>query len=158
MPEILLPPLPAQLTDNYAALISREVNWGDLDAANHVNNTVYVKWAESGRIAYWQLAEMPIRQDIGPVVARVSAKYIFPLQFPDRIWMGTRMLQMRGEMFFLETLIVSERHQRVACLVEISGVMFDYKQQVKAPPLEGMEDMFRKVEEEYLGKAAPYMW
>ena len=148
-----LPILPAQLTDNYAAIISREVNWGDMDAANHVNNAVYLRWAESARIAYWQLADMPIRQDIGPVVARVSAKYIFPVRFPDRVWMGTRLLQMRGEMFFMETLIVSERHQRAACLVEISGVMFDYVNQVKLPPVEGMEAAFRRVDEAYLGKA-----
>lgn len=153
-----LPALPTQLTENYAAIISREVSWGDMDAANHVNNTVYIRWAESARIAFWEVADLPIRQDLGPVVARVSAKYIFPVQFPDRIWMGTRFVRMVGEMFFMETLIVSEKHQRAACLVEVSGVMFDYKNQKKAAPVPGMAEAFTKAGEVYLGKAAPQGW
>lgn len=153
-----LPDLPTQLTENYAAIISREVSWGDMDAANHVNNTVYIRWAESARIAFWELAELPIRQDLGPVVAKVSAKYIFPVQFPDRIWMGTRFIRTVGEMFFMESLIVSERHQRAACLVEVSGVMFDYKHQKKAAPVPEMSDAFTKAQTEFMGKIAPQGW
>lgn len=145
--------MPAQLTDNYAAILPRAVNWGDMDAANHVNNTVYIQWAETARIGYWQLGNLPIRQDMGPVVARITAKYIFPVQFPDTIWMGTRFLQMKGDMFFLESLMVSERHQKPACIVETCGVMFDYVNQKKADSIPNMEEIFRQVDSQYLGKA-----
>lgn len=148
-----LPPgLPAQLTDHYAALIARPVDWGDMDAANHVNNTVYIQWAETARIGYWQLGRLPMQQDQGPVVARISAKYIFPVQFPDTIWMGTRFLHMKGDMFFLESLMVSEKHQKVACIVETCGVMFDYSLQKKADPIPEMATIFRETDAQYLGK------
>lgn len=153
-----LPTLPAQLTENYAAILPREVSWGYMDAANHVNNTVYIRWAETARIAFWELADLPIRQDLGPVVARVNAKYIFPVQFPDRVWMGTRFVRMIGEMFMVETLIVSEKHQRAACLIETSGVMFDYQQQKKAPEIPGMAAAFQAAQDKYLGKPVPKGW
>ncbi|MDP5172815.1 MAG: thioesterase family protein [Bacteroidia bacterium] len=155
---MIIPPLPAQLTDSYSALISREVNWGDMDAANHVNNTIYIRWSESARIAFWEAAELPMIPQSGPVLSKVSAKYIFPVSFPDRVWMGTRMNSVDGEAFTFESLIVSERHQRVACLVTSTGVMFDYLKQQKLPILPNMQEAFSRAGQVFLGKPFPQAW
>ncbi|MFO0573679.1 MAG: thioesterase family protein [Polyangia bacterium] len=48
------------------------VAWGDMDALGHVNNTVYLRWFESARIAWWERiapavgASEPLAADLGP--------------------------------------------------------------------------------------------
>jgi acyl-CoA thioester hydrolase len=153
-----LPSLPEQLTSQYAALISRDVNWGDMDAAHHVNNTVYIRWAEAARIAFWEAAGARFSPNQGPVLAKISAKYIFPVTFPDRVWMGCRMVEGPADSFHLETLIVSERHQRAACLVSASGVLFDYEHQHKLPFDPQLAGLFQEAQTRLLGQAAPKLW
>ena len=45
--------IPAELSE-YHSVIRLPVQWGDQDAFGHVNNTVYFRWFESARIAYFQ--------------------------------------------------------------------------------------------------------
>lgn len=42
----------ATLLAGFPVVIEIPVQWGDQDAFGHVNNTVYLRWLESGRIAY----------------------------------------------------------------------------------------------------------
>ena len=42
---------PAALA-GFPVVVSWPVQWGDQDAFGHVNNTIYFRWFESGRIAY----------------------------------------------------------------------------------------------------------
>ncbi|GGD72752.1 acyl-CoA thioesterase [Maribacter cobaltidurans] len=41
------------IPDSYKTL-ELPVQWGDMDAAQHVNNTVYLRWMESARIEMFQ--------------------------------------------------------------------------------------------------------
>ena len=43
-----------QVTEKYNVISEFKVHWGDMDAAQHVNNLVYLKWSESGRIDYFK--------------------------------------------------------------------------------------------------------
>ena len=38
--------------DSYKIKERYPVHWGDMDAAKHVNNLIYLRWAESARIAF----------------------------------------------------------------------------------------------------------
>src|SRR5687767_1167703 len=75
-------PLPAAAANIYltyidgriAAMVTVEipVQWGDMDAFGHVNNTVYFRWFESARIAYFEkigLNERMRRDRKGPILA-----------------------------------------------------------------------------------------
>ena len=45
--------------DDYSVLVETVVRWRDLDAYNHINNSVYLNYFEEGRIAYlYKIAEM----------------------------------------------------------------------------------------------------
>ena len=64
------------------------VAWGDLDAFGHVNNTVYVRWCESVRIAYFQRAQLwngRPGQGVGPILARIAVDYRTPVLFPGTV-------------------------------------------------------------------------
>ena len=53
----------------YPVVITFPVAWGEMDAFQHVNNTVYARWAESGRMAYFDRLKLTERKDaegVGP--------------------------------------------------------------------------------------------
>lgn len=38
----------------YGGLISHDIFWGDMDTFSHVNNVMYLKWFESGKLLEFQ--------------------------------------------------------------------------------------------------------
>jgi acyl-CoA thioester hydrolase len=78
------------------------VAWGDMDAFAHVNNTVYLRWFESARIAYFRLAGVLDRMEldgIGPILARATIDFRKPVTFPDRISVSARVPELRNTSF-----------------------------------------------------------
>ena len=61
--------------NDYSAIISIPIQWGDQDAFGHVNNTVPIRWFESSRIAFLDacgLGEMMTGEGVGPILAAVT--------------------------------------------------------------------------------------
>jgi acyl-CoA thioester hydrolase len=64
------------------------VAWGDMDSFGHVNNTVFFRWCESARIAYFDASginERMQREKVGPILARASVDFRKPVAYPDLI-------------------------------------------------------------------------
>ena len=47
---------------DYPVVVPVVVQWGDQDAFGHVNNTVFLRWFEVGRIAYFSEVRMMPRR------------------------------------------------------------------------------------------------
>jgi acyl-CoA thioester hydrolase len=65
----------------------------DIDAQDHVNNTVYLRWVQDVAIAHWQAVASPeAQQEIGWVVVRHEIDYKAPGSLGDevilRTWVG----------------------------------------------------------------------
>ena len=65
----------------------------DIDAPNHVNNTVYLRWVQDVATAHWQAIASPEAQEsIGWVVLRHEIEYKLPATLCDevvlRTWVG----------------------------------------------------------------------
>ena len=111
------------------------VHWGDMDAAQHVNNLIYLKWSESARIYFFdQLfgAEYDFKKGIGPILAWQDCKYIFPITFPDKAIVGIKTAEILADRFFIETAIFSERKNRIAAYGQQSIMAYDYEHLRKA--------------------------
>lgn len=61
------------------------VRWGDLDALNHVNNTLYFRYIEEARV--WLLAQAGIAlpSDRVGVLAHASCDFLKPLRYPANV-------------------------------------------------------------------------
>jgi acyl-CoA thioester hydrolase len=122
----------------YPISISIPIQWGDMDAFDHVNNVVYLKFFESARIAYFE--KMGIvgntSSHIGPILASTQCKFIFPLRYPDQIWATARATDVQTDRFVMEYAIYSQNHQRIAAKGSGIIVSFDYEKQgkVELPP------------------------
>lgn len=66
---------------------------GDIDAQNHANNTVYLRWVQDVATAHWRAIASPKAQEtIGWVVLRHEIDYKAPATLGDKValrtWVG----------------------------------------------------------------------
>ena len=116
--------------EGYPVVINESVLWGEMDAFNHVNNTVYFRYFESARIAYfmaigylkWMEAE-----GSGPILASTSCRFRRPLTWPDDLQIGARVSQVGEDRFTMEYAVFSVSQQTIAASGEGVVVHYDYR-------------------------------
>lgn len=126
----------AHLWSGYPVLLEIPVAWGDMDAFQHVNNTVYFRWMESGRIAYFTRMDVPGFRDltgVGPILHSTQCRYRIPLTFPDTVTVASRVVSVEEDRMTMEQIIVSHQHAKVAAIGSGVIVTFDYAVGCKAP-------------------------
>ena len=114
--------------------ISIPIQWGDMDAFGHVNNIVYLKFFESARIAYFEKMRIvgDTASNVGPILASTQCKFIFPLQYPDKVWCTARVVDtQKNDRFTMEYAIYSQTHESIAAKGYGIIVSFDYTTQRK---------------------------
>ena len=124
------------LLDDFPVTVDRPVTWGQLDAFNHVNNTVYFRYFEDVRIATFEqvgFVEHMKQTQCGPILASTACRYRIPLTYPDTVTVGTHIQDMGEDRFTMIYRVVSHQHQAVAAEGEGRIVVFDYANNVKAP-------------------------
>ncbi len=124
------------LLKNYPVIIETPIAWGQMDAFQHLNNTVYFRFFESGRIAYFErlnFLDYMEETGVGPILASTNCRFRIPLTYPDTVSIGTRVASVEDDRFTMEYSVVSKKHERVAA--EGSGVIvcFNYNENKKVP-------------------------
>jgi acyl-CoA thioester hydrolase len=62
---------------------SLALRWGDMDAVGHANNTVYFRFFEEVRIAWFaSLEASTLDQPTGPVIIKTSATFLKEMAYP----------------------------------------------------------------------------
>ena len=63
------------------------IRWGDMDAMSHVNNTIYFRYMEQTRIAWYEkmFGELSSARDVGMVIVNASCTFIKPLTYPGTV-------------------------------------------------------------------------
>ena len=112
--------------------VSTEINvkWGEMDAFQHLNNTVYIRYIEDGRIDL--LEKLGMSNDmksfnIGPILASIQCDYLVPVTYPDTIIVFSTVTQTGVKKIELEHKLWSIQQN---CLVAKGlgiGVYYDYK-------------------------------
>ena len=126
-------PIPDFVRDalsDYTTITSLPLQWGDMDAFGHVNNVVYIRWFESGRIDLLDSFKSVVTMDpagIGPILASVHCDYKKQLHFPDTVHIGTRVGNIGRTSAVAEHVVYSEKLQAVAATGTSTMVVFDYK-------------------------------
>lgn len=115
--------------EDYPVVIEVPVAWGDMDAFQHVNNTVYFRFFESARIAYFEkidLLGLMADTGIGPILAKTDCRFKIPLTYPDRVFVGARVVDTGTDRFTMDYVVISHRHGKVAATGTGELVAFDY--------------------------------
>jgi acyl-CoA thioester hydrolase len=114
----------------YPVSIAVPVAWGEMDAFQHVNNVVYARWLESGRIAYFErlgLLERMRAEGVGPILARLGIEYRRPVTFPDTVLVETTVKRIGNSSFTMASRIRSEVQGIEVATDEEVIVLFDYR-------------------------------
>ncbi|MFN7115237.1 MAG: acyl-CoA thioesterase [Saprospiraceae bacterium] len=141
------------LLKDYPARINIPVQWGDMDAAQHVNNVIYLRWFESARIQYFEaiqeLMDFTGAADLGAILAETYCRYKMPVTFPDTVIVGARVLPdtLDEFSFRMQHIVVSQQHQRIAAEGWTRIVCYDYQQKRKAPIPENLRAKILKLEQ-----------
>ena len=114
----------------YPVSIAIPVAWGDMDAFQHVNNVSYVRWLETGRIAYFQrigFLERMKTEGIGPILARLTIDYRRPVTFPDTVRVDVTTTKIGRSSFTLAYRIRSDAQKAEVLTAEDVIVVMDYR-------------------------------
>ncbi len=132
-----------ELLRDYPVVIELPVLWGNMDAFQHVNNVVYFRWFESGRIAYFErlgFSEALEGEKIGPILAWADCRFRIPLTYPDTVSIGVRVPEIGEDRFTMEYIAVSHQHGRIAAQGSSTIVSYDYANARKAPLPESVRE------------------
>lgn len=105
------------------------VAWGDMDAFGHVNNTVYLRWFESARIAFFTAVEIPhrqVEQQEAPILARTSCTFELPLTYPDTVRVECAIGRIGTKSFTMLYEVHSVQHGQRAAHGDGVIVWYDY--------------------------------
>jgi acyl-CoA thioester hydrolase len=106
------------------------VLWGDQDAFGHVNNLVYLRWAETARVDYLlRIAQFPALPPSGvaPILASIKCDYRRVVNFPDTVYVGTRITRIGNSSIQMAHRIVSRNLDEIAAEVDSTLVLLDYR-------------------------------
>lgn len=140
--------------DGFPVKVRCPVQWGEMDAYQHVNNVVYLRWFETGRAAYFDAAGLwagTAPTGVAPIFHSVSCRYRVPLTYPDEVEIGVRVKDVLADRFLVEHVVYSVKHQRVAAEGDGVVVSFDYGKGAKAP----VPDEWRRAFERIEGRSFP---
>ena len=121
----------SQLEESYPILLCQDVLWGDMDAFEHVNNTVYFRYFEDARLELFEkigVNEYKSKHNIGPILAATSCNYKLPLIYPDRIQIGARYSIQSPKKINMNYVVHSEKYSGLAAEGEALLVYYDYNQ------------------------------
>ncbi|KAI1643059.1 thioesterase-like superfamily-domain-containing protein [Daldinia loculata] len=155
------------LTGGHRGLENQQVVWGEMDSFGHVNNTNYIRYAESARVNWiihfasvdpgngtrWR--ELMTPKGTGLIMKSIKAEYKFPMTYPDTIAAYHKLRSQPSATdtsLVLDCIILSHLHRRVAARTEEDIVIYDYgaAQKTSVPPfaLGAFQDVWRRQEEE----------
>lgn len=125
-----------ELLAHCPVVVEIPVAWGDMDAFQHVNNIMYLRYFETARIAYFEriaLMEFMDQTGIGPILGSEQCRFRIPVTYPDTVSVGTRIPKIGADRFTMEFFIVSHKHQKLAAQGDGVVVSFNYRENKKAP-------------------------
>lgn len=100
--------MPTMKRELFKHIFTETVRWGDCDMLGHVNNTVFLRYIESARIAYFQDVmniELIINSVEGWVIADLNCSFRAQLKFPSEIEICTRISRIGNSSATIDAVI-----------------------------------------------------
>ena len=102
---------PRPTRSDYRVFSPVPTRWGDADALGHINNVMFMRYIESGRLDYFQrLCGITLEPDSrqGFVLASLTADFLAQVHHPALLETGTRVTRLGNRSFDIESSIFAE--------------------------------------------------
>ncbi len=125
-----------ELVRGWPVVVRIPVQWGEMDAYGHVNNTVFFRYFESARVRYLERCGFTAsweRDRVGAILHSTACRFRRALRYPDAVLASARAEEVGEDRFEMAYRVVSLSDDAVAA--EGSGlvVSFDYEAERKTP-------------------------
>lgn len=117
---------------HYPVIHTQPIQWGEMDAFNHLNNVVFYRYAESARIAYLQTLGM-FDGSMVTVLAQSSCQYLHPVVYPDTLLLGVRCQRLGTTSIVIEYSYYSCAQQAIVATAEAVVVRLQSDGETKMP-------------------------
>jgi len=110
--------------------VAIDVAWGDMDAFQHVNNIIYLRWFENARIYYFMRTGFIDHMEatgVGPILAESRCRYRVPVTFPDRVTVTVSARDVGEDRFIMDYRLYSEKHHCLVAEGEGTIVCYDFR-------------------------------
>ena len=134
---IEVPADPRDLPGTFSHRYRETVRFGDTDAMGHTNNSRFLTYCESARIAWWEavtgepLAVVTHGQQESMILAEIRVTFRSQAYFDDRLTVETRVGRVGRTSFTLEHRITADASAhgpaRLVATAEGVQVLFDYE-------------------------------
>ncbi len=127
------------------------VVWGEMDALGHVNNVSYFRYFETARIDFLtQTGLLSVLSDptSSPVLRDTYAQYKRPVTFPDTLYIGSYITDIKSDRFTMRYEAFSESQQAICTTGYANVVMFNMKTGQKSPISEDMLAVLKQYEKD----------
>jgi len=111
------------------------VRWGDADVFGHINNVQYMRYVESGRVAYCEdvfNAELTSTIKTGWILADMQCSYVQQVHYPAELEIYTRISQLGNKSATILSNIYREGEDEPVLTSRGVMVWFDFTQQKTA--------------------------
>jgi acyl-CoA thioester hydrolase len=123
--------------DGYRFSSSRAVEFRDVDAAQHVNNAVYLTYLETARIDYLrEVLAVESLDELAVIVANVNVDFRSPAVYGETLEIGSRVPRVGTKSFEMEHRILAGDGRLVAEATSVL-VAYDYETGAAIPVPEG---------------------
>ena len=102
---------------DYKLSLELRIDWSDLDTYKHVNNVMFMKYQQSGRVNFWEasgLYELQERTNRGPMLVSTHCDFRKPLFYPGKAIVKTKVSFVKNSSFGLEHVILNEKGELCA--------------------------------------------
>ncbi len=146
---------PDALVAEFPVVVTLPVQWGEMDAYGHVNNTVFFRYFETARIAYLDrcgFLESFDRDRIGAILHSTDCRFRLPLRHPDTVLVGGRAIEVEDDRFTMQYRVISTHQGAVAA--EGTGIIvsFNYETGEKTPLPEAIRARIDRMEADAVGR------
>lgn len=118
--------------EDFRHFFEEKVRWGDCDMLGHVNNTLYIRYIESGRIAYTKDvldAELGNGAKSGWILAELNCRFLAQVHFPESLSVGTRIIRVGNSSASMQGNIFCGDSVTAAFASSVTLVWFNYVEQ-----------------------------
>ena len=139
------------LREKFAVTFETPIQWGEMDAFQHVNNLIYLRWFESVRIEYF--LRTGVLEDLretnhGPILKSSQIRYRYPLSFPGKILAGTNISKIASDRVEMNYQIVGLEKDVLAAEGSTEVVWFDFNKQRPTNISDKLLGQFKKLNPE----------
>ena len=97
---------------DYKLSLELRIDWSDLDTYKHVNNVMFMKYQQSGRVNFWEVSglyELQEKTNKGPMLVSTHCDFRKPLFYPGKAIVKTKVAFLKNSSFGLDHVILNEK-------------------------------------------------